>query len=144
MGALTNQLIDLALQHDASLTQQEREALSYFRSHGAVKFTEVERGSLLLPAVRAAELLDISPELFLKVREWASKIEVPEGADNELEVAIQGLRGVTFPTGTKMYSRQALRMFARGEMEVRLAKIGTGKAFKSRRHECLNLVEVAS
>lgn len=134
MGALTNQLLDLALQHDASLTQQEREALSYFRSHGAVKFTEVERGSLMLPAVRAAELLDISPELFLKVREWAAKTEVSEDEDYELAVALQGLRGVTFPTGTKMYSRQALRMFARGEIEVRLSKIGTGKTFECRRH----------
>lgn len=130
MGALTNQLLAIALEQDASLTQEQREALTYYRKHGVIRFTDVERGPQLLPAIRAAEFLGISPELFKKVRDWAERLKIPEGADPELEIAVQGLRGIDMGTGTKMFSRQSLVKFSRGEIEFRLSRLdhpmGTG------------------
>lgn len=143
MGALTNSLIDLALLHDTSLTRDDRESLSYYRHHGLLKFTVVEPGPQLLPAIRAAEFLGISPELFKKVRDWAERIKIPEGADPELEVALQGLRGIEMGSGTRLFSRQSLVKFSRGEIEFRLTKLEHPMGPKDLRLYTLNPVEAA-
>lgn len=142
MGALTNQLLDTALLHDLSLTREERGALSHYLKHGVVKFTEVEAGPLLLPAVHAAKLLNMSDELFRDLRVWAETVEIDGDRDRELEIAMQGLRGIVMPTGSRWFSRHSLVMFARGEIAVRLAKLGQGIG-NMPRHVAANPVEAA-